>query len=109
MRLVLELRVSIDAGTTDDVPPALAAGLITVTSITVPVLQLAIQQSAACMSSAVVDRYLRRRTSRAASGVFGASCSACSSLRHRPRVIECRHRRVPGAAARGSAFHVLSA
>jgi uncharacterized membrane protein len=70
LRQLLQRRLFVDAGTTSDVLSAIAAGIITVTSITVSVLLLAVQQSAASMSSAVFDQFLRRRKNQLSFGYF---------------------------------------
>lgn len=69
-RQFLQQHVFIDASTTSDVLSAIAAGIITVTSITVSVLLLAVQQSAASMSTAVFDQFLRRRENQLSFGYF---------------------------------------
>jgi uncharacterized membrane protein len=69
-RDLLQQHVFIDAATTADVLTAIAAGIITVTSITVSVLLLAVQQSAGSMSSAVLDQFLRRRQNQLSFGFF---------------------------------------
>ena len=49
---------------------AIAAGVITVSSITFSILLLAIQQSAAAMTNAVIDQFLRRRFNQVFFGAY---------------------------------------
>ena len=59
-----------DAEATSQVLGGIAAGLITVTSITFSLLLLAVQQSAAALSSQVFDQFLRRRLNQVFFGYF---------------------------------------
>ena len=59
-----------DANTTDTLLGAIAGGVITVTSITFSLLLLAVQQSAAALTSQVLDQFLRRRLNQVYFGVF---------------------------------------
>lgn len=59
-----------DARSTSDFLSAIATGLITVTSITISLLLLALQQTAASMTSAVFDQFLRRRYNQFYFGFF---------------------------------------
>ena len=70
IRRFLEQRVFIDSSTTSDLLAAIASGVITVTSITISVLLLAVQQSAASMTSSVFDQFLRRRLNQFYFGFF---------------------------------------
>lgn len=59
-----------DPDTTDALLGAIAGGVITVTSITFSLLLLAVQQSAAALTSQVLDQFLRRRLNQVYFGVF---------------------------------------
>lgn len=59
-----------DTRTTADLLGAIASGIITVTSITISLLLLAVQQSAAAMTSQVFDQFLRRWHNQAYFGFF---------------------------------------
>jgi hypothetical protein len=58
------------ADATSELLGIVAASLITVTSITFSLLLIAVQQSAALMTAAVLDQYLRRRTNQVVFGFF---------------------------------------
>ncbi|MDQ3248725.1 MAG: DUF2254 domain-containing protein [Chloroflexota bacterium] len=60
LRTILRTRVFANAQATSDLLSTIASGIITVTSITISLLLLALQQSAASLSSAVFDQFLRR-------------------------------------------------
>lgn len=62
--------VFIDAETTSDLLAAIAAGIITVASITISLLLLAVQQGAGSMTSAVFDQFMRRRLNQIYFGFF---------------------------------------
>jgi len=70
MRAVLQKRLFVDAGTTSDFLSAIAGGIISVTSITISLLLLAVQQSAASLTPAVLDQFLRRTRNQAYFGYF---------------------------------------
>lgn len=70
VRGALRDRLFIDSGTTSDLLAAIAAGIISVTSITISLLLLAVQQGAGSMTSAVFDQFLRRRRNQAYFGFF---------------------------------------
>lgn len=70
VRSSLRDRLFIDSGTTSDLLAAIAAGIISVTSITISLLLLAVQQGAGSMTSAVFDQFLRRRRNQAYFGFF---------------------------------------
>lgn len=59
-----------DARSTSDFLSAIATGLITVASITISLLLLVLQQTAASMTSAVFDQFLRRRYNQFYFGFF---------------------------------------
>ena len=69
-RAVLEARVFGDARATADLLGTIAAGVITVTSITFSLLLLALQQVAASLTAEVYDQFLRRRHNQAFFGFF---------------------------------------
>ncbi|MDQ3518913.1 MAG: DUF2254 domain-containing protein, partial [Gemmatimonadota bacterium] len=60
----------IDAETTSNLLAAIAAGIITVTSITISLLLLAVQQGAGSMTTAVFDQFMRRRVNQTYFGFF---------------------------------------
>ena len=66
----LKSHVFADAQATGDLLGAIAAGIITVTSITISLLLLAVQQAAAAMTAQVFDQYLRRRSNQIYFGFF---------------------------------------
>ena len=68
-RRVLRAYVFADAKATSDLLSTIAGGLITITSITFSLL-LAVQQSAASMTSKVFDKFLRRWHNQASFGFF---------------------------------------
>lgn len=70
VREVLKTHLFLDPDTTSDFLAAIAAGIISVTSITISLLLLAVQQSAGSMTSAVFDQFLRRRRNQAYFGYF---------------------------------------
>jgi uncharacterized membrane protein len=59
-----------DPDTTDALLGSIAGGVITVTSITFSLLLLAVQQSAAALTTQVLDQFLRRRLNQVYFGVF---------------------------------------
>ncbi|MBT1002934.1 DUF2254 domain-containing protein [Paenarthrobacter sp. DKR-5] len=59
-----------DAKTTVNVLQTMAATVITVTSITVPLLLVALQQAASGLSTQVLDQFLRRRVNQVYTGFF---------------------------------------
>lgn len=70
IRQVLKAYVFANAKATSDLLSTIAGGLITITSITFSLLLLAVQQSAASMTSEVFDQFLRRRHNQAYFGFF---------------------------------------
>lgn len=70
VREPLKTHLFIDSDTTSDFLSAIAAGIISVTSITISLLLLAVQQSAGSMTSAVLDQFLRRKRNQAYFGYF---------------------------------------
>lgn len=69
-RMFLRVHVFVDARATSDLLSTIASGIITVTSITISLLLLALQQSAASMTSEVFDQFLRRRVNQVYFGFF---------------------------------------
>jgi hypothetical protein len=68
-------------GTVEQLLGTLAGGLLTVTSITFSVLLIAVQQSAASLTQAVLDQFLRRRLNQLLFGFFaGLSLFTLSAL-----------------------------
>lgn len=89
----LKQRLFVNADMTSDVLAAVAATIITVTSIIVSVLLLAVQQSAASMSTAVFD--LAGRTSRTSQRTPSASLNSRYAILRtgrRYRSFDCRFR-----------------
>jgi uncharacterized membrane protein len=70
LRQALETHVFGHAKATSDLLGTIATGLITVTSITISLLLLAVQQSATAMTSEVLDQFLRRRINQVYFGTF---------------------------------------
>lgn len=70
MRTALRRQFFIDADTTSDLLAAIAAGIISVTSITISLLLIAVQQAAGSLTTAVFDQFLRRRRNQAYFGFF---------------------------------------
>src|SRR5690242_20315911 len=70
MREMLRTHVFADPAATSSLLSTIAAGLITVTSITISLLLLALQQSAATMTAEILDQFLRRRANQAYFGFF---------------------------------------
>lgn len=80
-RRVLEARVLVDATATGDLLRTIAGGLITVTSITISLLLLALQQVASSLTAEVYDQFLHRRQNQAYFGFFvGVSLYALVTL-----------------------------
>jgi uncharacterized membrane protein len=69
-RRTLASTVFSSARATSDLLSTIAAGLITVTSITISLLLVALQQSAGSMTSQVFDQFLRRQINQVYFGVF---------------------------------------
>jgi uncharacterized membrane protein len=69
-RDLVQTRVFADARSTADLLGIVASAVITVTSITISLLLLALQQSAAAMTDNVLDQFLRRRLNQAYFGYF---------------------------------------
>ena len=69
-REFLKRHLITDSDTTDALLGAIAGGVITVTSITFSLLLLAVQQSAAALTTQVLDQFLRRRLNQVYFGVF---------------------------------------
>jgi uncharacterized membrane protein len=70
VRAFMQQYVFADAQATSDLLGTVASSLITVTSITFSLLLLAVQQSAASMTSEVLDQYLRRRLNQVFFGFY---------------------------------------
>jgi uncharacterized membrane protein len=70
VRQVMRQHVFATARSTGDLLGTIAASLITVTSITFSLLLLAVQQSAASLTTQVLDQYLRRRFNQVVFGFF---------------------------------------
>jgi uncharacterized membrane protein len=70
LRQLLKERLFVDSRTTSDFLAAIAGGIISVTSITISLLLLAVQQSAGSLTSAVLDQFLRRTRNQAYFGFF---------------------------------------
>lgn len=70
LRYVLRTRVFVNAEATSDLLGTIAGGIITVTSITISLLLLAVQQSASSLTSEVFDQFLRRRHNQIYFGFF---------------------------------------
>lgn len=69
-RAVLKARVFADVTATADLLSTIAGGIITVTSITISLLLLALQQVAGSLTAEVYDQFLRRRHNQAYFGFF---------------------------------------
>lgn len=67
---MLRAHVFADPAATSSLLSTVAGGLITVTSITISLLLLALQQSAATMTAEILDQFLRRRVNQAYFGFF---------------------------------------
>jgi uncharacterized membrane protein len=70
LRRFLRAHLFANASTTAEVLSTIAGGMITVTSITFSLLLVALQQSAASMSHAVFDQFLRRPLNQVYAGWF---------------------------------------
>lgn len=70
LREVMSGHVFGDPESTGSLLGTIAAGVITVSSITFSILLLAMQQSAAAMTHAVLDQFLRRRFNQAFFGAY---------------------------------------
>ncbi|MEO8727618.1 MAG: DUF2254 family protein [Acidobacteriaceae bacterium] len=70
LRNLLLAHVFADPQATNSLLSIIAAGLITVTSITISLLLLALQQSAANFTAQILDQYMRRRINQAYFGFF---------------------------------------
>lgn len=69
-RTYLESHVFADAQATSDLLGVIAGGVITMTSLTITVLLIVVQQTAASMTSEVLDQFLRRRHNQVYFGFF---------------------------------------
>lgn len=69
-RQFLQQHVFANAKATSDLLGAIAAGIISVTSLTITLLLIVVQQSAASMTSQVFDQFLRRKTNQLYFGFF---------------------------------------
>lgn len=69
-REMLQRHVFADPAATSGLLSTVAEGLITVASITISLLLLALQQSAANMTAEILDQFLRRRVNQAYFGFF---------------------------------------
>ncbi|MEO6071123.1 MAG: DUF2254 family protein [Chitinophagaceae bacterium] len=69
-RTLLKAHVFADAKATSDLLSAIAAGIISVTSLTITLLLIVVQQSAASMTAQVFDQFLRRKTNQVYFGFF---------------------------------------
>ncbi len=70
LRQTLKQHVFADAKATSDLLAAIAAGIISVTSLTITLLLIVVQQSAASMTAQVFDQFLRRKTNQLYFGFF---------------------------------------
>jgi uncharacterized membrane protein len=70
LRQTMQQHVFTNARSTNDLLGTIATSLITITSITFSLLLLAVQQSAASLTSQVLDQYLRRRFNQIVFGFF---------------------------------------
>jgi uncharacterized membrane protein len=70
MRTLLQTYVFADAGGTSDLLTTVASGIITITSITISLLLIALQQSAGALTHQVYDQFLRTWHNQAYFGVF---------------------------------------
>lgn len=70
LRQILKQHVFADAKATSDLLGAVSAGIISVTSITITLLLIVVQQSAASMTAQVFDQFLRRKTNQFYFGFF---------------------------------------
>jgi uncharacterized membrane protein len=66
----LESHFFSDGQATSDLLGAVATGLITLTSITISLLLIAVQQAAAAMSTQIFDQFMRRRINQFYFGFF---------------------------------------
>jgi uncharacterized membrane protein len=66
----LQTRIFADAKATSDLLGTIASSIITVTSITISVLLLAVQQAAGSLTHQVFDQFLRRRQNQFHFGFF---------------------------------------
>jgi uncharacterized membrane protein len=81
MRGILKTRVFADSRATSELLGTIAGGIITVTSIIISLLLVALQQSAASLTHQVFDQFLRRRTNQFYFGFFiGLSLFALLTL-----------------------------
>ncbi len=81
MRTLLQAYVFADAKATGDLLGTIAAGLITITSITISLLLIALQQSASALTHQVYDQFLRNWQNQAYFGFFvGLSLYALITL-----------------------------
>lgn len=70
LRQLLRRHVFANPKATSDLLGAVAAGIITMTSVTISLLLVAVQQAASSMTSAVFDQFLRRRHNQIYFGFF---------------------------------------
>ena len=81
VRETLKRHVFADSKATNELLGTIAGGIITVTSITISLLLVALQQSAASLTHQVFDQFLRRRTNQFYFGFFvGLSLFALVTL-----------------------------
>ncbi len=70
LRALLHAHVFANPAGTSSLLSTVAAGLVTLTSLTIPLLLLALQLSAANMTAQILDQFLRRRINQAYFGFF---------------------------------------
>lgn len=70
VRLFLKSHIFANADATSSLLGAVAAGVITMTSISISLLLIAVQQSASSMTGQVYDQFLRRKTNQIYFGYF---------------------------------------
>lgn len=81
VRALLKTHIFVNAKATSDLVGTIAAGLITVTSITISLLLVALQQAAGSLTTEVFDQFLRRRLNQFYFGFFvGLSLFALITL-----------------------------
>jgi uncharacterized membrane protein len=81
VRAVLQAAIFADAGATADLLGTIAGGIITITSITISLLLIALQQSASALTHQVYDQFLRNRMNQFYFGFFvGLSLFALATL-----------------------------
>jgi uncharacterized membrane protein len=96
-----------DGQATSDLLGAIATGLVTLTSIAISLLLIAVQQAAAAMSTQIYDQFLRGRSTSSTSA-FSSACRStrCSSVARTTRIALDNAQARPSSSRSRSCFEI---